>query len=402
MTYPNTPSIGGYAVAKDLPNTFPVPCLTAPAATDATVADPSVADALTAPDGLRPTLSEPVAALTSFDDLCGSFTAPAAELSSDARAYAAASQADHTRRAYAAQLKLWPAHAEAAARPAFPADPADVANWLAARAQAGQAYATLRTAIAAVRAGHVAKGLAFDTRAPEIELVMRGIGRTHARDQRQAEPLRGIDVTEILAGLGRAPIDLRDGALIAIAYLFALRRSELVALDAGEHGTGDGFVTVTARTVDLVLVRSKTARAGEVERVSVPRGSVTRAVEAVERWIAAAGIAPASPLLRSITKGGAVGGRLHPQSVPGILKRRIAEHLERKGVPRDKAEAEAARFSGHSLRVGFAVTAAEAGATADEIATVTRHRGLEMPRRYAAKADAVRRSPFNRPGVGTD
>lgn len=56
--------------------------------------------------------------------------------------------------------------------------------------------------------------------------------------------------------------------------------------------------------------------------------------------------------------------------------------------------------SGHSLIVGPAVTAAEHGATADEIATVTRHRSLEMPRRYAAKANQLRRSPFNRKGVG--
>lgn len=64
--------------------------------------------------------------------------------------------------------------------------------------------------------------------------------------------------------------------------------------------------------------------------------------------------------------------------------------------------AEAAKVSGHALRVGFAVTAAEAGATAEEIATVTRHRSMEMPRRYSAKADAVRRSPFSRQGIGTD
>ena len=343
-----------------------------------------------------------VSHLTGPKDLPGIFPGAAGGLSSDAHTYATASQALHTRRAYAAQLKLWVAYADAAARPAFPADPIEVANWLSARASAGQAYATLRTAIAALRAGHVAKGLAFDTRAPAIELVLRGIGRTHARTQRQAEPLRGVDVAEILTGLTGAPLDLRDGALIALAYLFALRRSELVALDADEQGEGDGFVTINARTVDLVLARSKTARAGAVERVSVPRATVTRAVDAIERWMSAAGIAPGSALLRSVTKGGVIGGRVHPQSVAHILKRRLAEHLERQGVPREKAEAEAAKYSGHSLRVGFAVTAAEAGATAEEIATVTRHRSIEMPRRYSVKADAVRRSPFNRPGVGTD
>ena len=96
-----------------------------------------------------------------------------------------------------------------------------VANWIAERARAGQAYATLRTAIAAVSAGHVAMGMRFDTRAPAIETVMRGIGRVHARAQGQVEPIRGADVVEMLGALGTSAIDLRDGALIAMGYCSA-------------------------------------------------------------------------------------------------------------------------------------------------------------------------------------
>ena len=58
-----------------------------------------------------------------------------------------------------------------------------------------------------------------------------------------------------------------------------------------------------------------------------------------------------------------------------------------------RAHEDAARYSGHSLRVGFAVTAAEGGADIRSIASVTRHRSLAMPARYAEKADQVRTSP---------
>lgn len=349
------------------------------------------------------------------DDVAELAPAPVvtSQLNDTARAYARASKSDNTRRAYAAQLTLWEAYADRTGRPAFPASAADVANWLAERAAAGQAYATLRTAIAAVRAGHVAHGLSFDTRAPAIETVMAGIGRTHAREQRQAEPIRGTDIAAVLVGLGTRPIDLRDGALFALGYVFALRRSELVALDYEVQGTGDGCVRLTARTAELVLARSKGSRAGEVERVVVPREKVSRAIEAIEQWIAVAGVQPGEPILRRVSKGGVIGGRtsqgstdetggrLNPEAVPQILRSRMARHYrERDGAPKDKARTEAGRFSGHSLRVGLSVTAAEAGATADEIATVTRHRSLEMPRRYAKKADALRRSPFNRAGMG--
>lgn len=109
--------------------------------------------------------------------------APAVALTADARRYAAASKAANTRRAYGSQLAQWEVYAAASVVPAYPAHPAHVANWLAQRASAGQAHATLRTAIAAVRAGHVAHGIAWDSRAPEIEAVMAGIGRAHAREQ---------------------------------------------------------------------------------------------------------------------------------------------------------------------------------------------------------------------------
>ncbi len=325
---------------------------------------------------------------------------PSIQLSDQARSYATASKAVNTRRAYAAQLKRWAAYRELHGRPPFPADAAAVANWLSERAAAGQAYATLRTAIAAIRAGSSALGLEFNTGAPAIENVMRGIGRTEARAQRQAEPIRGGDVSEILASLGASILDARDGALLALGYVFALRRSEAVGLDLDRHGDGDGFVCITATTVELVLVRSKTSKAGEVETVTVPRPAVATAVATLERWIALSGIQPGDRILRGVTKAGLVKGPLHPQSIPKIIRRRVTEHYERQGVPRDKAATEAQRYSGHSLRVGFAVTAAEAGSSADEIALVTRHRSLEMPRRYAQKADALKRSPFNRKGVG--
>src|SRR5262249_52691136 len=102
-----------------------------------------------------------------------------------------------------------------------------------------------------------------------------------------------------------------------------------------------------------------------------PRSSPCRAeaVKAIEAWIKLARIAPGDAVLRSVTKGGKIGDRLHAQSVAHIVKARIAEHYRSLGVPVGKAEEEAGRFSGHSLQVGFAVSAAEAGADVRAIAS---------------------------------
>ena len=65
------------------------------------------------------------------------------------------------------------------------------------------------------------------------------------------------------------------------------------------------------------------------------------------------------------------------------MKARIKAHHENSNVPSAKAHEDVARYSGHSLRVGFAVTAAEHGADIRSIASVTRHR-------FARHAGALR------------
>ena len=58
-------------------------------------------------------------------------------LSDDALGFISEAIAYNTRRAYAAQLKLWFVQCEQLGRAPFPADPAAVANWIAERATNG-------------------------------------------------------------------------------------------------------------------------------------------------------------------------------------------------------------------------------------------------------------------------
>jgi hypothetical protein len=91
---------------------------------------------------------------------------------------------------------------------------------------------------------------------------------------------------------------------------------------------------------------------------------------------------------------------MHPTSLGTVIKARIVLHLRALGAPRDKAEAEAAKYSGHSGRVGFYVAASEAGAPPQHIAAIARHKTLNMARRYSEKADMLKNAPHRLPGVG--
>lgn len=319
------------------------------------------------------------------------------ELSQAARLFAANSLRGGTRRVYASQLRQWIAWARAHAVADFPADPIHVANFIAERAAQGIGIPTLQCSVAAIGFAHHGKGLSFDSQVPIIGMTLRGISNAAPRLPRQVEPLRADDVRTIIGMLCGSPIDRRDAALLAVGYAFALRRSELVSLDLMRQGSGTGVLKVAAQAIEIALASSKTS-AGKPEWVLVPRDRNEVVVRAIEEWLRVANVSAGEPIFRSVSKGGIVAKRrLDAQSVAFIVKRRVSAFYQRPPYNLSKpfADAEAARYGGHSLRVGLVVSAAESGADLRSIATITRHRSLDMPARYAQRADQLRTSPHN-------
>jgi integrase len=123
-------------------------------------------------------------------------------------------------------------------------------------------------------------------------------------------------------------------------------------------------------------------------------------VAAIADWIAVASVAPGEPLFRRVHRSGRIGDeRLDPQSVSLIIKARVRELLLAGGMSEKEAGLEAGRYAGHSLRVGFAVTAAEAGASVLAVQKALGHASPAMAGRYAHAAELARLSPHNLQGV---
>jgi site-specific recombinase XerC len=237
-----------------------------------------------------------------------------------------AAESANTRRAYAAQAAKFAAWCKRRGTSALPATPAIVATYLVdlaatgadpSKPPKGAKVATVGLALAAIAASHRAAGLELDTRAREIRAAMKGIRKTYAAPQAQAEALKPTMVRGILATLDDTPLDRRDAALIALLFAGALRRSEISGLDYAAAGKGDGYLTLTDEAVEIVLLRSK-ART-DVSTVRVPRAENPGLVAALERWIAVAGIAAGDPLFRSIKKGGHIRERLRDGGVSVAL-----------------------------------------------------------------------------------
>lgn len=322
-------------------------------------------------------------------------------LSDDAKRFMLSSKAANTRRSYRTQWAAWEAYAVAQDIPPLPPHPVSVANWLASRAAAGQTLSTLRTAVAAVRAAAEAAGETFDTRHPAIRQALAGIGRENAREIAQAKPLRPDLIRRVLDCLSDRPQDLRDGALLALGYVFGLRRSEVAGIDLDRLGDGDSVLRISVDELELTEVRGKTLRGGKQRTRYVPRSANAQAVALIERWLATAGIEAGQPVFRRVLKGGAIGGRLHADNVGKIIKARLTDYYMRAELMSPEAAAAAAdEFSGHSLRVGFAVAAANAGADVGAIARAGGWLGPTMPERYTRQADGRKTSPHRLDGVG--
>lgn len=274
--------------------------------------------------------------------------------------YLDACWAASTKRAYAGDMRDFLAWGGV-----VPASPECVARYIAERAVQLKP-ATLARRLAGIGTAHVLGGFPNPTKDPLVDMVLKGIRRTHGVTQRRAQPLdpRGLQI----AFLGLRGI--RDKAMLLLGFSAALRRSELVALDFED-------LSWSERGVSVRLRKSKTDQEMVSRQVSVPFvGNDRCAVKATRDWIDACGIG-GGPLFRSIDRRGRPGGRLHPQSVNKLVKRVAALG----GIP-------TCHVSGHSLRAGFVTAAVGAGADLASIQRQTGHASLDMLARYIRGVDA--------------
>jgi len=246
---------------------------------------------------------------------------------------------------------------------ALPAAPATVGLYVAAHADT-LSVATLSRRLSSIAAAHRLAGHGLDARHPAIADVIAGLRRERGSAQRHAEALTVPRLRQVLAGLGDGLADRRDRALLLVGTAAALRRSELVALDVTD-------IAVLPEGLRITIRRSKTDIEGHGAVLAVGRtGQATCPAAAYAAWLAAARIAEGAAF-RAVDRHGRLGGRLSGNAVALIVQRRVAA-----------AGLDAAAYAGHSLRAGFATSAARAGIGEIRIAAQTRHASLAVLRRY--------------------
>lgn len=232
-----------------------------------------------------------------------------------ARAYADQAKAANTIRAYRSDWRHFTAWCDERSLASMPATPETVALYLTDLAGTGFKASTLQRRLSAISQAHQYAGQPTPTKDAAVRAVWAGIRRAHGTAQEGKAPAL---VDELRAMIATLPIGLkgtRDRALLLLGFAGALRRSELVALDAADVVfVRDGLI--------VTLRRSKTDQDGQGRQIGIPAGvhPATDPVRAVKTWLRAADIV-AGPLFRAVNRHGQLQrGRLSDKAVASVVK----------------------------------------------------------------------------------
>jgi integrase len=231
--------------------------------------------------------------------------------------------------------------------------------------------ATIRRYVSTISRAHRAAGVADPTGTETVKLSLKEMGRSVPARQTQARGLTWAEIAVFLEFEPRGLRDIRDRALVAVAYDTMCRREELVNLrieDIAEAADGSGSV---------VIRRSKTDTAGEGATAYLSPLSM----RLVSTWLSASQLKSGPVFARVVGKNG-VGDVLTAQIVTAVL-RKVGQWI---GLPRE----EWVRISGHSCRVGAAQDLLALNIDMASVMQAGRWKDTRMPMRYGEKVLAQR------------
>ncbi len=278
----------------------------------------------------------------------------------------------NTERALRSDLSIWLAWCREEERKPWPARATALVRFIDSKAEC-KAPATVRRYVSSICALHRAAGWKNPLDHATVRMSLRRMYRHRGRRQSQALGLTW-QVREKLIGSpeesGERLIDLRNRALLAVAYDAMLRRSELISLQVSDlMFDHNGSAT-------LFLRSAKTDPEGAGNVLFLARDTA----DMVRDWLEGSGISRGS-LFRAVRKNGVPGDGLDPSQVSRIYKS-MAVQAGFKGF--------AGGLSGHSARVGAAQDMIASGIGLAAILQAGRWKSAVMVSRYGERLLASR------------
>ena len=277
------------------------------------------------------------------------------------------SKANNTLRAYQSDFKDFSAFCTKNGFSSIPTQPKIIALYITHLSKNSK-FSTLKRRIASISVIHKLKGHYLDTKHPIIMENLHGIKRTLGSRQKAKKPILIRDLKLIINAIDKEKI--RDKALILIGFAGGFRRSELVNIDYED-------IEFVNEGVKILIKRSKTDQSGEGAIKAIPYFDNQEfcPVTSLKNYIKE----------KLVTNNEGKVFDISDKSVALIIKRYA-----------EKAGLDSSKYAGHSLRSGFATTAAEFGAEERNIMAMTGHKTTQMVRRYIHEANLFKNNALNK------
>ena len=224
-------------------------------------------------------------------------------------------------------------------------------------------FSTLKRRIASISVIHKLKGHYLDTKHPIIMENLLGIKRTLGSRQKAKKPILINDLKLIIKAIDKDKI--RDKAVILVGFAGGFRRSELVNVYFQD-------IDFVPEGVKILIRRSKTDQSGEGSIKAIP-------------YFENQEFCPVIALKNYLNKKFSNSDKSQKDvKIFEISDKSVALIIKRYA---EKAGLDSSKYAGHSLRSGFATTAAEFGAEERNIMAMTGHKTTQMVRRYIQEAN---------------
>ena len=294
------------------------------------------------------------------------------------------SKANNTVRAYQSDFNDFGLFCAKNGFKSLPTEPKIISLYLTYLSTKNIKMSTLKRRLVSISVIHRLKGHYIDTKHPSIIENIMGIKRRKGSIQRGKKPILINNLKTIINVIDEYNKEeikrLRDRSIILIGFSGGFRRNEIVSIDYDD-------LDFVQEGLKMNVRRSKTDQFGEgfVKALPYFNNQLYCPVVSLKDWLNISKIA-SGPVFRRFNKGSSLSEkRLTDQSVALLIK----EYLNLAGI-------DSKNYSGHSLRSGFATSAAESGAEERNIMAMTGHKSTEMVRRYIKEANLFKNNALNK------
>ena len=294
------------------------------------------------------------------------------------------SKANNTVRAYKSDFNDFGLFCAQNGFKSLPTTPDTISLYLSYLSSKDIKVSTLKRRLVSIKVLHKLKGHYLDSKNPIIIETLMGIKRRKGSIQKGKKPILINNLKEIINALDKQNKEeikkFRDRSIILIGFAGGFRRNEIVALNCED-------LDFVQEGLKIDIRRSKTDQFGEGFTKALPYFDSSQycPVLSVKKWIEASKIT-SGPVFRRFSKGSKLSkNRLTDQTVALLIK----EYLKLAGIDNKN-------YSGHSLRSGFATSAAESGVEERNIMAMTGHKSTEMVRRYIKEANLFKNNALNK------